>query len=36
MSGNDDWKFFAQGFATGEDCGPDDDYAVTSTSYTNT
>ncbi len=29
-------KFFAQGFATGEDCGPDDDYAVTSTSYTNT
>ena len=26
-------KFFAQGFATGEDCGPDDDYTITSTSY---
>ena len=26
-------KFFAQGFATGEDCGPDDDYTVTSTAY---
>ena len=26
-------KFFAQGFATGEDCGPDDDYVVTSTAY---
>jgi hypothetical protein len=24
-------KFFAQGFATGEDCGPDDDYPNTST-----
>ena len=22
-------KFFAQGFATGEDCGPDDDYPQT-------
>jgi len=26
-------KFFAQGFATAEDCGPDDDYTVTSTAY---
>ena len=22
-------KFFAQGFVTGEDCGPDDDYPLT-------
>ena len=26
-------KFFAQGFATAEDCGPDDDYTITSTAY---